>query len=149
PAPPVRLRGAALIGDNGAPAQEGFGGRTASSRVPHRGGALEGEAGPAGPPGLLGVVPPDGNGAEAGSYGENVCQKALKDRYYIAVAVAPRWSVDQSIVWVTRENSKTVKDAKFTTESFAAEIVKDMTASHTIASDHIFLHGAMESGPVV
>jgi predicted esterase len=100
-------------------------------------------------PGLLVVLPPDGNGAEAALFWQEVLQKSLKNRYIIAVASAPKWSATQSKIWVTSEEIKEVKEAKFSTERFAAEIVQDVTANHAVDAGRIFLHGAAESGTAV
>jgi predicted esterase len=98
-------------------------------------------------PGLLVVLPPDGNGANAALFWQQMEDKALKNRTYIAVATAPKWSETQTATWLTVENAKQVKEAKFTTEKFAAEIVQDVMASHTIQPNRTYLHGAAESGP--
>jgi predicted esterase len=97
-------------------------------------------------PGLLVVLPPDGNGASAALFWQEVLQKSLKNHYFIAVAVAPKWSDTQTQIWVTAEDMKLVKEAKFSTEKFAAEIVQDVVASHNIQPGRVYLHAAAESG---
>jgi predicted esterase len=106
-----------------------------------------GSGGDSGPPGLLVVLPPDGNGANAALFWQEMEQKALQNRYLVAVAVAPKWSDTQPSVWLTADSVKQVKEAKFTTEKFVAEIVQDVAAGHTIRPGRVFLHGAAESGP--
>ncbi|HLK59059.1 MAG TPA: hypothetical protein VKU00_21035, partial [Chthonomonadaceae bacterium] len=99
-------------------------------------------------PGLLVVMTSDGNGADAAGFWQDVAHKAFADKYFIAVAVAPKWSLDQSMTWITRSTLKQVKDAKFSDETLAADIVKDVSAAYKINPDHVFLHGVGESGPV-
>ncbi len=100
-------------------------------------------------PGLLVVLPPDGNGANAALFWHSLEQKTLKNRYLVAVAVAPNWSQTQPATWLTVDSVKQVKEAKFSTEKFAAEIVQDVLASHTVDRNRIFLHGAADSGLAV
>ena len=97
-------------------------------------------------PGLLVVLPPDGNGASAALFWQEVLQKSLNNRYFIAVAVAPKWSEAQTQTWVTADDMKQVKEAKFSTEKFAAEIVRDVIATHNIEPGRVYLHGATDSG---
>lgn len=101
------------------------------------------------PPGLLVVLPPGGNGAQSALFWQSVRETALRNQYYIAVAVAPQWRSDQAATWLTAETMKHVKEAKFAAETFAAEIVKDVTSTHPVDSGRIYLHGAADSGPAV
>jgi predicted esterase len=99
--------------------------------------------------GLLVVLTGDGNGADSVTFWSEMAQKALHEGYYIALAVAPKWSAAQSRTWLTRSSLKQVKEAKFSTESFVADIVKDISATHKIDPNRVFLHGVSEGGPVV
>jgi predicted esterase len=65
------------------------------------------------------------------------------------VATAPKWTDGQTATWLTAENVKQLKEAKFTTEKFAVEIARDVMAGRNIHPDRVFLHGAAESGPAV
>ena len=96
--------------------------------------------------GLLVVLPPDGNGASASLFWQGVLEKSLKNHYFVAVATAPKWSDSQAQTWVTADEMKQVKEAKFSTEKFAAEIVQDVTSSHNIQPGRVFLHAAADSG---
>ncbi|HLJ55001.1 MAG TPA: hypothetical protein VKT77_08160 [Chthonomonadaceae bacterium] len=97
-------------------------------------------------PGLLVVLPPDGNGASGALFWQDVAQRALHNHYLVAVATAPKWSDSQQDTWVTGEGARRVKEAKFTTAKFAAEIVQDVLASYKVDPSRIFLHGATDSG---
>lgn len=122
---------------------------TAVQANPEKPGAIQPGAQENVTPGLLVVLPPDGNGATASLFWQEVEQKALKNHYYVAVLTAPKWSEAQTVTWVTGDNIKQVKEAKFSTEKFVADVVRDITASHAISADHIYLHGATDSGLAV
>lgn len=97
--------------------------------------------------GLLVVLPPgDGDGLNAVEFWADVMQKVLKGRYYVALAVAPRWESSHLTTWLTDNNVKQVKDARFSTETMAADIARDVSAIHNIDPRRVFLHGAAESG---
>jgi len=99
-------------------------------------------------PGLLVVLPPDGNGADGALFWQTLEQKSLKNNYLVAVAVAPKWSQTQPAVWLTADNVKQVKEARFDTAKFVADIVQDIVSTRTIAASRIYLHGATDSGPI-
>ena len=101
-------------------------------------------------PGLLVVLTAgDGNGANAVALWQDIADKVFKGRYLIALPVAPRWNADQKVSWLTAESRKEVKQAKFTTESLTADIVKDIAGMYTPDPARIFLHGTGDSGPAV
>jgi predicted esterase len=101
-------------------------------------------------PGLLVVLAGgNGNGADVLPFWTEVAQKALKGNYLIALPVAPKWTADSPVVWVTQSSRKLVKEAKFTTEEFVADVVRDITGRRTLSPEHVFLHGAADSGPAV
>ena len=91
----------------------------------------------------------DGNGANALPFWSEMCVGALRSRYMIALPVAPRWNADQTIAWITADNKKLVKEAKFTTESLVADVVKDVSGAYPFDTARVFLHGAAESGAAV
>jgi predicted esterase len=134
------LRFQLLTADNGAPG--GVKTKAMAGAPPAPPGAKEA-------PGLLVVLTSDGNGADAANFWQDVAHKAFAEKYYIAVVVAPKWSLDQSMTWITRATLKQVKDAKFSDEILAVDVVKDVTTGRSINPDHIFLHGVGEGGPVV
>ncbi len=101
-------------------------------------------------PGLLVVLTAgDGSGANATALWEDISHNVLKDRYLIALPVAPRWSAEQKIAWLTAASKADVKQAKFTTETLVADIVKDVSSTYTPDPARIFLHGTADSGPAV
>jgi predicted esterase len=99
------------------------------------------------PPGLLVVLAGgDGNGRESVGFWSDMAQRALKGRFYIALPVAPTWTKSQPAPWLTGANIGQVKEARFTTEAFVAQVVRDVTDLYPIRSDRIYLHGVAESG---
>ena len=80
---------------------------------------------------------------------KDIAHNVFKDHYLIALPVAPRWSADQKLTWLTTENKKDEKQAKFTTETLTADIVKDVVATYAPDPARIFLHGTADSGPAV
>ncbi len=101
-------------------------------------------------PGLLVVLPGgSGNGTDAVPFWTEVAQKTFKGSYLIALPIAPKWNADQTLIWVTRNNRKQVKEAKFTTEAFVSDVVQDIARYQTFAPEKVFLHGAADSGPAV
>ena len=101
-------------------------------------------------PGLLVVLTAgDGSGGNAVELWKDIAHTVFKDHYLIALPVAPRWDADQKITWLTAENKKDVKQAKFTTETLVADIVKDVTGTYAPDPSRIFLHGTADSGPAV
>ncbi|HZO90450.1 MAG TPA: hypothetical protein VFB38_19140 [Chthonomonadaceae bacterium] len=101
-------------------------------------------------PGLLVVLAGgDGNGGSVLPFWSEALLKALKGNYLIALPVAPKWSANQPVPWVTQNHRQQVKEAAFTTESFVADVVKDVIANQQIDPERIFLHGVAESGPAV
>ena len=100
--------------------------------------------------GLLVVLPPaDGDGTLAAQFWGEVMRSVLKGRYYVAVAVAPKWADAQAAPWVTETTLKQTKGAAFTTETFAKDIVNDVNTVYNIDPQRVFLHGAAESGLAV
>ncbi len=75
--------------------------------------------------------------------------KAFGNRYLVAVAMAPRWGNEKPYTWVTTMNQSRTPAAKFTAETFAADIVADIVARYPIHPDHIFLHGEGGGGLAV
>jgi predicted esterase len=96
--------------------------------------------------GLLVVLPPAGNDEQTSAFWSDVMRSVLKGRYYVAVAVAPQWEGVPSMSWLTENTLKQVKEARFSTEAFTADIVHDVSAQYNIDPQRIFLHGAAESG---
>lgn len=97
--------------------------------------------------GLLVVLTPgDGNGANMVNNWMDVAQEQLRGRYLVALPVAPRWSADQKITWLTRNSLSQTKEAKFTTEEFVTNIVKDIAANYLLDAERVFVYGSTDSG---
>lgn len=132
-----------------APGGRGYNGR----RNPFRANDVPGVPGSKDAPpempsaGLLVVLPPaDGDGTLAAQFWAEVMRSVLKGRYYVAVAVAPKWADAQAAPWTTETTLKQTKGALFTTESFVKDIVNDVNTVYNIDPQRVFLHGAAESG---
>jgi predicted esterase len=98
------------------------------------------------PPGLIVVLPGDGDGATASAFWQEAARKALEGRYCIAIVNAPKWSDTQAITWVTTVEMKRVKEAKFAAEALIQDVVKDVQAYRTIDSSRVILHGIGAGG---
>lgn len=98
-------------------------------------------------PGLIVVLPGgDGNGRRYLDLWSEAMQRAFKGHYYVAILNAPVWSHDQHTPWLTQQSLRKPKAARFTTETLAADVVKDVAAMYPVDATHVFLHGVAESG---
>ena len=87
-----------------------------------------------------------GNGEDLTDFWQNAIQKSLKDGYFVALPIAPKWSAHQPAAWITQQNMAQVKEARFSTETFLRDIVKDIQARYPIDPNRLFLHGVGEGG---
>ncbi len=87
-----------------------------------------------------------GNGEDLTDFWQEAIQKSLKDGYFVALPIAPKWSASQPAAWVTQQSMAQVKDARFSTEAFLDEILADVTARYPIDRSRLFLHGVAEGG---
>lgn len=95
---------------------------------------------------LLVVLPGGDGSAHFHPFVKRIFENALRDGYILAQAVAPKWSDDKNrIVWPTKKLRG--KKMKFPTETFIAEIIKDVQGRHTIDAKHIYLLGWSSGGP--
>lgn len=100
-------------------------------------------------PGLL-VVLSDGDADGADTrYWQNLVGKNFGGKYLAAVVVAPQWSAKQTPLWLTKTERGNAKTAAFTTETFAAQIVKDVEAKYPVNPNRVFLVGAGAGGSAV
>ena len=100
--------------------------------------------------GLLVVLPSgDGDADKAIAFWTDAMRYVLKGRYYVALAVIPKWDSLKTVTWLTANNVKDIKDAKFSTETFAADIAGDVSKGFNIDPNRVYLHGAAESGLAV
>jgi len=77
---------------------------------------------------------------------KNAIQKSLKDGYFVAVPIAPKWSEHQPVTWITRQNMTQVKQARFATETFLNDVAADVSANYPLDPNRLFLHGIGEGG---
>ncbi|MCW3053934.1 MAG: Phospholipase/Carboxylesterase [Chthonomonadales bacterium] len=77
---------------------------------------------------------------------KNAIQKSLKDGYFVAVPIAPKWIEHQPVTWITRQNMTQVKEARFATETFLNDVAADVSANYPIDPNRLFLHGIGEGG---
>ncbi|MCW3095839.1 MAG: Phospholipase/Carboxylesterase [Chthonomonadaceae bacterium] len=87
-----------------------------------------------------------GNGEDLTDFWQDAIQKSLKDGYFVALPIAPKWSAHQPAAWLTQQNIGQVKDARFSTEAFLQDIVKDVKERYPIDPGRLFLHGIGEGG---
>jgi predicted esterase len=102
---------------------------------------------PAGGYRLLIVLPGGDGSADFHPFIRRIYKNALKDRWLIAQAVAPRWDDAQfdRVVWPTA--SLPHPSARFTTEDFVRAIAADVRTRETIDPRRIFLLGWSSGGP--
>ncbi len=93
-------------------------------------------------PGLIVVLSDsDPNSRPIQEFWQQALTKSFGGRYLVAIAMAPRWGSEKPYTWVTSVNQSRTPAAKFTAETFAADIVADIVARYPIRPEHIFLHG--------
>ena len=98
-------------------------------------------------PGLIVVLADnDTDASSQAGYWQDVVGKGFGGKYLVALAVAPQWQDKQSPLWLTRRERGTVKTAPFTTETLAAEIVRDAETRMPINAAHVFLAGVGAGG---
>jgi predicted esterase len=97
-------------------------------------------------PGLIVVLTSDGDAASAAGFWQEAAYRGLDKQYCVAVVVAPKWSENQQLVWLTAQDLKGVKEAKFSIEKLAADVVKDVSSVRTIDASRIFIHGIGNGG---
>ena len=102
-------------------------------------------AGPAGAFGLLLVLPGGDGSAEFNPFVKRIYANALPDGYLVAQLVAVSSKNKNQTVWPTQQ----LKDAKqtFTTESFIANVVKDVKKSVKIDDARVFTLSWSSGGP--
>jgi predicted esterase len=88
----------------------------------------------------------NGNGEDLTDFWQEAIQKSLKDGYFVALPIAPKWSAHQPAAWVTQQHMSSVKEARFSTESFLDAVVKDVSDRYPIDPSRLFLHGVGEGG---
>ena len=87
-----------------------------------------------------------GNGEDLTDFWQDAIQKSLKDGYFVALPIAPKWSAHQPSAWVTQQNMAQVKEARFSTETFLHDIVADVSARYPIDPGRLILYGVGEGG---
>jgi predicted esterase len=98
-------------------------------------------------PGLIVVLSDtDANNRPVQEFWQEAVTKAFGNRYLVAVAMAPRWGQEKPYTWVTSVNRSRTPAAKFTAETFVADIVADIEARYPIQTGHVFLHGEGSGG---
>jgi len=95
---------------------------------------------------IVGLAEGTGNGEDLTDFWQEAIQKSLKDGYFVALPIAPKWSAKQPAAWLTQQNIGQVKGARFTTEEFLEDIVKDVKSRYPIDPGRLFLHGIGEGG---
>jgi predicted esterase len=115
-------------------------------------GQLTAQATPVAPPrkptfGLIvALAGGSGNGEDLTDFWQEAIQKSLKDGYFVALPIAPKWNARQTAPWVTQMGLSQVKEARFSTETFLNDIIKDVSERYPIDRGRLFLHGVGEGG---
>lgn len=71
---------------------------------------------------------------------------ALDRRYYVAVAIRPRWNEKAAGQWLTQKDRAAFPMAQFSTEAFAEQIVQQLKLNVSLNPDHIFLVAEGKAG---
>lgn len=87
-----------------------------------------------------------GNGEDLTDFWQEAIQKSLKDGYFVALPIAPQWNAHQPTAWVTQMAVNQVKEARFSTETFVSDIVKDVKKRYPIDPNRTLLHGVGTGG---
>lgn len=95
---------------------------------------------------LLLILPGGDGGADFQSFSRRIHMNALPDGYVAAQLVAPVWSKNPNrVVWPSRKLNP--DRASFTTESFVADVVKDISKRLNIDAGNVFALGWSSGGP--
>jgi predicted esterase len=95
---------------------------------------------------LLVVLPGGDGSADFRPFVTRMLTSALPDEYLVAQVIAPRWRDDEDrVVWPTALLPDPA--AAFTTESFVAAVVRDVSARRRIDARRVFALGWSSGGP--
>jgi predicted esterase len=95
---------------------------------------------------IVGLADGVGNGEDLTDFWQEAIQKSLKDGYFVALPIAPKWSAKQPAAWLTQQSLAQVKEARFSTETFLHDVVKDVEGRYPIDPSRLFLHGVGDGG---
>ena len=98
---------------------------------------------------LLLVLPGGDGSAEFNSFVESIHRQALPDDFVVAQLVAPKWSAEQAEKFVWPRVGNPVPEARFTTEEFILDVIKEVKDRYPIDSKSIFALGWSSGGPPV
>jgi predicted esterase len=96
---------------------------------------------------LLLILPGGDGSADFHPFCKRIYKFALDRNYLVAQLVAPRWSQDQQIVWLTQKNPE--EGAQFTTEQFIEAVIADIKKRHPIDPRYVFALGWSSGGPPI
>lgn len=92
------------------------------------------------------LVIPGGDGSESNlGFVKRVFKASLSDRYVVAQLVPARWSPDQKLVWPTEQ--LTAPGQQFSTEAFAAAVIRDVCERLRVDRQRIFTFAWSTGGP--
>lgn len=98
------------------------------------------------PLGVLVVLTRDGRPSGAVQDWLRLSSNLFQNKFLVVMPEATRWSNEQKEVWIPKAKMATVKDAKFATEEFLEEIIKDVSGKYLVNPKKIILLGQVESG---
>ncbi len=98
---------------------------------------------------LLLVLPGGDGSADFAPFVKRIWKHAAPDDFVVVQLVAHQWNAKQAkqVVWPTASSRKGLKGVKFTTESFIANVVKDVDSRISLNTAHIYALGWSSSGP--
>ncbi len=92
------------------------------------------------------IVLPGGDGsADFHPFVKRIYKYSLPETYLVAQAVAVKWNDKQQITWPIAKDR--ASGAKFSTEDFVNEIIKDTAKKHKLDSKHVFTLSWSSGGP--
>jgi predicted esterase len=95
--------------------------------------------------GLVVILPGGPGGAEFHPFVKRLFKEAIPDGYLVVQPVAVHWTPKPAIVWPSEK--RRAEKMKFTTETFVAEIIKEVKAKHKIDPKKVFTLSWSSSGP--
>lgn len=95
--------------------------------------------------GLLVILPGGDGGPDLLPFVKRVFKHALGDDFLVAQPIAVKWSLQQEIVWPTKNDA--LSYAKFSTEQFVTAVIKAVQGQQQIDPSRIFMLSWSSSGP--
>jgi predicted esterase len=95
--------------------------------------------------GLVVILPGGPGSADFHGFVKLIYKQAIPDGYLVAQPVAVKWTDKQFVVWPSEK--RPAEKMKFTTDTFVAEVIKEVKARHKVDAKKIFTLSWSSSGP--